>query len=128
MFKWQCGKCFRFGKESVHECKVIVPLSKRIWWHIRKSKACWEWTGARDIHGYGRIGNDYPKKNLLLAHRAIWIITNGEIPKNLCVLHRCDNPPCVNPKHLFLGTKKDNSQDMVKKGRWANQFSALKLT
>lgn len=74
---------------------------------------CWEWKGSKSKDGYGKfvaLGNQ-------LAHRVSWIIHNGEIPKGLQVLHECDNPPCVNPKHLFLGTNHDNVLDKVKKGR-----------
>lgn len=76
---------------------------------------CWLWVGA--VHGefgYGsfRLG-DSPKK----AHRAAWVLYKGGIPEDLHVLHRCDNPGCVNPDHLFLGTHDDNMKDMKGKGR-----------
>lgn len=56
------------------------------------------------------------------AHRFGWTLANGEIPPGMCVLHRCDNPPCVNPTHLFLGDRRDNAIDMIAKGRhWAQR-------
>ena len=74
---------------------------------------CWEWNLSRLPNGYGRVG---PKRGLL-AHRWSWTIHRGPIPAGLCVLHRCDNRCCVRPDHLFLGSKKDNSQDALHKGR-----------
>ena len=75
---------------------------------------CWEWMGCRNCHGYGRFCY---KASMWLAHRLVWTWERGDIPDNLCVLHRCDNPPCCNPNHLFLGTYSDNNQDKAAKGR-----------
>ncbi len=76
---------------------------------------CWLWIGGDTGNGYGRIRRKGGKK--ILAHRLSWELHNGPIPDGLCVLHKCDTPPCVNPDHLFLGTQKDNIQDAFKKGR-----------
>lgn len=89
-----------------------TPLIERFnnGWTPEPFSGCWLWFTSWGSNGYGLIGARY-------AHRVSWILHYGEIPKGLCVLHRCDVPCCVNPKHLFLGTKADNSQDMVSKGR-----------
>lgn len=90
-------------------------FEERFWSKVDKTDGCWEWTGT--LHkpwNYGRIryhGVDY------YAHRVSWEIANGNITDGLLVCHRCDNPPCVRPDHLFLGTSKDNQQDMAAKGR-----------
>lgn len=83
---------------------------------IGEPNDCWEWTGHRDRQGYGRAMKSF------LAHRGSFELAHGPIPEGLCVLHRCDNPPCVNPAHLLLGTKRDNAQDAIAKGRWAPQM------
>jgi hypothetical protein len=78
---------------------------------------CWEWTGARNGHGYGRLNRGGHSGATIKAHRASYEIHHGVDPGELDVCHRCDNPPCVNPAHLFLGDAKANAQDMARKGR-----------
>ena len=75
---------------------------------------CWEWFRAKNKGNYGL--HNCPKE-CRLAHRVSWVIYYGEIPNKLHVLHKCDNPPCVNPDHLFLGTDGDNAKDMIRKNR-----------
>mgnify|MGYP001618256634 CR=1 FL=1 len=78
---------------------------------------CWEWLRSTDNHGYGQFSlNRRPRK----AHIVSYMLTKGEIPKGQKVRHTCDNPPCVNPDHLILGTQYDNVRDMVTRGRHGN--------
>ena len=89
-----------------------------VWKHIdiKSPDECWEWVGTKDKNGYGKV-TIRPKT--FRSHRLIYELTYCPIPTRQCVLHQCDNPSCCNPKHLFLGTPKDNSQDMVHKNRQA---------
>ena len=83
--------------------------------HCPELGNCWEWTACLTDNGYGLIG--ITKGKNLRTHRFSWELTYGTIPIGLFVLHKCDNRKCVNPTHLFLGTKRDNTIDMISKGR-----------
>ena len=92
----------------------LETTKKRFYNNILKiENGCWEWQKSRNLKGYGY----FQTLGQRLAHRVSYIIHNGEFDKKLCVLHRCDNPPCVNPDHLFLGTVNDNNKDRHAKGR-----------
>jgi hypothetical protein len=92
---------------------------KRFWAkvQIKERDDCWPWTGATMGYGYGHISKNGRSHGHEVAHRAMWKIKFGPIPEGFQVLHKCDNPICVNPSHLFLGTTKDNIQDCLKKNR-----------
>ena|SRR3990167_7410463 len=96
-----------------------IPIEERFWPKVNKSSpdSCWLWTASLDANGYGQIGSGGRYGRPLKASRVSWEIHNGPIPDGLLALHRCDVPACVNPAHLFLGTYKDNTQDMMAKGR-----------
>jgi hypothetical protein len=94
------------------------------WAKVDKSADCWIWTASRTKDGYGwfRIGSRRDRTDTpALAHRVAWEIANGPPPAGTSVLHRCDNPGCVRPDHLFVGTQADNMLDMSSKDRAPNK-------
>lgn len=100
-------------------------LADRYWSRVVRGAEgeCWGWDGANS-RGYGilsnPLGHPHPP---LRATRVSWEIHNGPIPDGMLVCHRCDNPPCSNPDHLFLGTHTENMRDMIRKGRGRNMYS-----
>jgi Mor family transcriptional regulator len=104
------------ANHGAHTGPTVVPVQERFWKYVEKTDGCWLWKGATEGVTYGRI-YDATRKEKVLAHRVSWEIHHGVIPEGQNVLHRCDNPACVNPEHLFLGTHVDNAQDMVSKFR-----------
>ena len=97
----------------------IEHPADRFWRKVHKGDGCWLWLGGLFDRGYGRFALD--PKVTVRAHRYAWELANGQIPDGLIVCHRCDNPKCVNPEHLFLGTHKDNAEDRERKGRGAGR-------
>jgi len=81
---------------------------------VKQDNGCIEWNYSVDNNGYGRV---YYKGKVIRGHRFAWQKEHGDIPNAMCILHKCDNPRCVNIDHLFMGTMKDNTQDMLSKHR-----------
>lgn len=101
------------------------PLTKdqvieRFWKRVDQTKGddeCWPWTGSTTPNGYGLLQARGLSDQPIYTHRFAYEVTIGEIPEGKHVLHRCDNPPCCNPSHFFLGDQQANNKDMISKGR-----------
>lgn len=96
------------GTRGTPEVRLLRSLTRS------PANGCLEWSGVTNRRGYGRL---QVQGRMVLTHRLAWELANGSIPEGMNVLHRCDNPPCCDPEHLFLGTQKDNVADMIAKGR-----------
>lgn len=94
-----------------------LPVAVRFWALVQKGADCWLWSGFNNPKGYGNFTIESGR--VVLSHRFAYEISVGVIPEGSCVLHRCDTPACVNPAHLFIGSKADNNADMMAKGRYA---------
>ena len=94
-----------------------TPLASRFFDKVSiiSPDGCWLWTAYKTSEGYGHITDE--NGDQVLAHRVSWEMVNGSIPAGILVLHSCDTPSCVNPRHLFLGTDSDNVADRCSKGR-----------
>lgn len=106
-----------------HKQATSPTLVARFWKKVQKTESCWLWTASKTDFGYGQIYGGEKPTIVIGAHVLSWIIHHGAIPDGKCVLHNCpggDNPACVNPAHLWLGTKKQNTRDMVSKGRFVH--------
>ncbi len=121
----QCNKIIIYSKEIsfrracinnklCSSCCRKIPEKNRFWSYVKKTPECWIWDGNLSSTGYGRININ---KKMIAAHRFSYGLHYGIIPKDKLICHRCDNPKCVNPKHLFLGTSRDNVHDMINKKR-----------
>jgi hypothetical protein len=114
-------RLYQFGRLSnIHNTGEGDSPEERFWSKVDKTKDCWNWIGYCQPKGYGQVGFE---GRLLLAHRVSWFYKHGVFP-NKILMHSCDNRKCVNPDHLREGTCKENSEDMVLKGRSARGTKA----
>lgn len=110
-------------RQQLHRGRPLATLrgditaEQRFWRlvNVGEDDACWTWTGTKNRTGYGYF--KAPGRRHIYAHRFSYELAHGPIPDGMVACHHCDNPPCVNPAHLFLGTYSDNTQDMLSKGR-----------
>lgn len=113
---------------EIRACPMLSPREAVSFWaRVAKGEpdSCWPWTSSRTSNGYGRFRFSRGRHR---AHRIAFLLSYGEAPEGVGVLHTCDNPPCCNPAHLFLGSQSENVRDMVNKGRCRAQYNAVKLS
>lgn len=111
-----CNKHYLRAKKAGEFTTGQAPMPERFWARTRRVGECLEWTGGQYKRGYGRFYTNEGTNRQ--AHRVAWELANGPIPDGMVVRHRCDNPPCVDPAHLELGTQEQNIQDAVDRRRY----------
>jgi hypothetical protein len=99
----------------------VIPVKDRFLSKVNKTSDCWNWTGYIGSNRYGQLKINH---KMIKSHRVSYELYNGDIPAGLNVLHKCDNTKCVNPDHLFLGSQKENVQDMLTKNRANRAFGS----
>jgi hypothetical protein len=119
-FPWTTHPGQKFCTKRCYHAGRTRDVAERFWSLVDRSGECWLWVGSKGTGGYGHF---FPSEGKLArAHRFAWELTHGPVPDGLCVLHDCpggDNPACVRPEHLYLGTQQVNVDDMIAKGRQA---------
>jgi len=104
----------------MNEIRLSPGWEARFWAKVQKGEGCWEWQ-ASTARGYGQMGTMVGGRHVTYrAHRLSWAVHNGPVPQGMDVCHRCDNPPCVRPDHLFVATRQGNLADASDKGRTAS--------
>ena len=107
----------RSGQSLDAPPRMSKTIEQKFWEKVKVADGCWRWSAAKLPSGYGFIGGGKGASKNHYAHRVSYEIHHGPIPDGMVVMHTCDNPECCNPDHLRIGTHKQNSQDMVAKGR-----------